>query len=235
MAFINIKKREIQIKIVYYGPGRGGKTTNLEYLVQKQKNRLKTEMVQIDTRANRTLFFDYLPIDMGQIEGFDVKIQLYTAPGQQRYDAFRRLVLNGVDGVVFVADSMAVCRKRNVDSFENLKKNLVLVKKSLDKTPLVIQCNKSDLDREDVPVLSRREILEDLSAGNNAPYFKASALSGKNVIPTLKKIIVLTMTSIEEEIKDLMKKTIPETRECTPSWTDGFTVLPSRIGAPALC
>ncbi len=236
MAFINLKKREIQIKIVYYGPGRGGKTTNLEYVVQKQKRRLKTEMVKIETRANRTLFFDYLPIDMGKIEGFDVKIQLYTAPGQKRYDAFRKLVLNGVDGVVFVADSMTVCRKRNIDSFDNLRANLTRVKKNIGDTPLVIQCNKSDLGREGVDILAPRTIFDDLSLRKDTPYFEASALAGKNVISTLKKIILLTMTSVEVEMKEqLSTRRPPKARERGVSWADRPVLSPRPLAAPALC
>ncbi len=236
MAFINLKRREIQIKIVYYGPGRGGKTTNLEYIVQKQKSGLKTEMVKIDTRANRTLFFDYLPIDMGRIEGFEVKIQLYTAPGQKRYDAFRRLVLNGVDGIVFVADSMSVCRKRNIDSFHNLKTNLARVKKSIRKTPLVIQCNKSDLGHEGVDVLAIGTIIDDLSLRKDTPCFEASALAGRNVIPTLKKIILLTMTSIENEIKEQLPEPPPrKIRERDASRVDRPVLQPRQLAAPALC
>ncbi len=236
MAFINLKKREIQVKIVYYGPGRGGKTTNLEYIVRKHKSRLKTEMIQIDTRSNRTLFFDYIPIDIGKIEGFDVKIQLYTAPGQERYDNFRRLVLNGADGVVFVADSMAVCRKRNIDSFRNLKKNLGRVNKNIRETPLVVQCNKSDLGQEGVPVLPVQTILDDISIGKDAPCVEASALSGRNVVSTLKKIIILTMVSIEKEIKELLvKPEPPKTRERKTSWASGYAIQPNPIAAPAPC
>ena len=114
MAFVNLKNKEIQVKIVYYGPGRGGKTTNLEYIYKKFRKRINTEMVTVKTHGDRTLFFDFLPFDIGVINGYDVKIQLYTVPGQVKYNATRRLVLRGVDGIVFVADSMAVRREKNI-------------------------------------------------------------------------------------------------------------------------
>ena len=114
MAFVNLKKKEVQVKIVYYGPGRGGKTTNLEYIYTKFNERIQTEMVTVKTHGDRTLFFDFLPIDIGKINGYTAKMQLYTVPGQVKYNATRRLVLRGVDGIVFVADSMAVRREKNI-------------------------------------------------------------------------------------------------------------------------
>ena len=124
MAFVNPKNREVQVKVVYYGPGRGGKTTNLEYIYRKFNSRIKTEMVTIKTHGDRTLFFDFLPFDIGKINGYDVKIQLYTVPGQVKYNATRRLVLRGVDGIVFVADAMAVRREKNILALKNLQENL---------------------------------------------------------------------------------------------------------------
>ena len=112
MAFVNLKNKEIQVKIVYYGPGRGGKTTNLEYIYKKFRKRINTEMVTVKTNGDRTLFFDFLPFDLGQIKGYKIKTQLYTVPGQVKYNATRRLVLRGVDGIVFVADAMAVRREK---------------------------------------------------------------------------------------------------------------------------
>ncbi len=205
MAVINLKTREVQVKIVYYGPGRGGKTTNLEYIHQKSKSRLKSDLLKIDTRGDRTLFFDFLPIEIGKIMGFNIRIQLYTVPGQQRYESTRRLVLNGVDGVVFVADSMEVCRKRNLISFEDYKKNLVLNKKTFRETPLVIQCNKIDLSMEGVSILPVRTIAGDLRIQEETPIYEGSALRGDNVIQTFKKITVLTMASIEDELKEHLK------------------------------
>ena len=124
MALINPKKKEVQVKIVYYGPGRGGKTTNLEYINKKFKKRIQNEMVTVKTYGDRTLFFDFLPFDIGEIKGHSIKAQLYTVPGQVKYNATRRLVLRGVDGLVFVADSMDLRREMNIRSLQNLKENL---------------------------------------------------------------------------------------------------------------
>ncbi len=201
MAVINMKKKEVQVKIVYYGPGRGGKTTNLEYIRKNNKKHSRAELVKIETRGERTLLFDFLPFEVGKVNGFDVKVHLYTAPGQEKYESCRRLVLNGVDGVVFVADSMAVCKKRNLVSFENLKEDLAHNKKKIDETPMVIQCNKADLAKEGVSVLPLKNIVRDLGVKQKTSAVEASALFGKNVISTLKKIIVLTLESIEGEIK----------------------------------
>ncbi len=201
MAIINMKKKEIQVKIVYYGPGRGGKTTNLEYIFKKNKDKSKSEMIKLDTRGDRTLFFDFLPISIKKIGGFDVRIHLYTAPGQQRYDSCRKVVLNGADGVVFVADSMEICREKNILSFDNLKTNLGTYAKSLGETPLVVQCNKWDLSKKGVKVLAPEKIMEDLSVNKKTPCFEASALYGQNVVSTLRKIIVLSMGSVEKVLK----------------------------------
>ena len=121
MAFVNLKNKEIQVKIVYYGPGRGGKTTNLEYIYKKFRNRINTEMVTVKTHGDRTLFFDFLPFDIGVVNGYDVKIQLYTVPGQVKYNATRRLVLRGVDGIVFGADSLAGRREKIILSFSTTR------------------------------------------------------------------------------------------------------------------
>ena len=139
MAFINLKSKIIQVKIVYYGPGRGGKTTNLEYIYRKFHQRIKSEMVTVKTHGDRTLFFDFLPFDIGVINGYQIKIQLYTVPGQVKYNATRRLVLRGVDGIVFVADAMAVRREKNIQSLKNLQENLASYKKNLQTIPWVIQ------------------------------------------------------------------------------------------------
>ncbi|MCP4691116.1 MAG: GTPase domain-containing protein [Desulfobacterales bacterium] len=201
MAFVNLKKKEVQVKIVYYGPGRGGKTTNLEYIHRKYNKRINSEMVTVKTHGDRTLFFDFLPFDIGQIKGYSIRIQLYTVPGQVKYDATRRLVLRGVDGIVFVADSMAVRRDKNIISFKNLKDNLATYKKSLDSTPHVLQCNKIDLAEQGIPLLSLETIAKDLKIDSKTPSFKASALMGPNVVQTLKKIILLTMASLKRELK----------------------------------
>jgi len=200
MAFVNLKNKEVQTKIVYYGPGRGGKTTNLEYIYDKYNHRIKTEMVTIKTDADRTLFFDFLPFDIGKIKGYDIKIQLYTVPGQVKYNATRKLVLRGVDGVVFVADSLAVRRDENIFSLKNLQENLGSYKKSIFKIPLVLQYNKRDLLEQSIPVLSVERLEKDLNARLQAPAIEASALTGSNVAETLKKIVSMTLTSIEHTL-----------------------------------
>ncbi|MCG8640304.1 MAG: GTPase domain-containing protein [Desulfobacterales bacterium] len=200
MALINVKTREVQIKIVYYGPGRGGKTTNLEYINKTYRKQIKTEMVSLKTQDDRTLFFDFLPFDVGQIKGFDVTIQLYTVPGQVKYNATRRLVLRGVDGVVFVADVQKQMRKKNIDSLNQLYENLETYNLDLFKVPLVMQYNKIDLKKTDIPVLPSTVLQKDLNSLLRAPAFEASALKGGNVIPTLKKIISMTLASIQEQV-----------------------------------
>ncbi|UCG66147.1 MAG: GTPase domain-containing protein [Deltaproteobacteria bacterium] len=201
MAFVNLKKKEVQAKIVYYGPGRGGKTTNLEYIYNKFRSRIKTEMVTIKTHGDRTLFFDFLPFNVGKIRQYDVKIQLYTVPGQVKYDATRRLVLRGVDGIVFVADSMAVRREKNILSLRNLQKNLATFRKSIFKIPIVLQYNKKDLAEQGIPLLPLQTLEKDLNSQLKAPSFEASALMGMNVVPTMKKIISMTMASLLMELK----------------------------------
>lgn len=201
MSFINFKKKEVQVKIVYYGPGRGGKTTNLEYIYSNFKDRIKTEMVAIKTQGDRTLFFDFLPFDIGKIKGYDVKVQLYTVPGQVKYDATRELVLRGVDGVVFVADSMEARRQQNLQSLKNLQENLAIHKKSIFKIPLVLQYNKRDLAEQDIPLLSVEMLEKSLNSKLKVPSFEASAVVGTNVVQTLKKIISMTMASVENQLK----------------------------------
>jgi small GTP-binding protein len=201
MAFVNLKNKEVQAKIVYYGPGRGGKTTNLEYIYNKFNKRIKTEMVTIKTHGDRTLFFDFLPFDVGKIKGYAVKIQLYTVPGQVKYDATRRLVLRGADGIVFVADSMAVRREKNILSLRNLQKNLATFRKSIFRVPIVLQYNKRDLAEQGIPLLSLEMLEKDLNSKLKAPYFEASALLGSNVVATLKRIVWMTMSSLLKELK----------------------------------
>ena len=201
MAFVNLKNKETQVKIVYYGPGRGGKTTNLEYIYKKFRKRINTEMVTVKTHGDRTLFFDFLPFDIGVINGYDVKIQLYTVPGQVKYNATRRLVLRGVDGIVFVADAMAVRREKNILSLKNLQDNLANYKKSIFKIPCVMQYNKVDLLEQGIPLLPVETLEKDLNGQLKRPSFKASALDGTNVVMTLKKIISMTVASIKRDLK----------------------------------
>lgn len=201
MAFINLKDKVIQAKIVYYGPGRCGKTTNLEYVYDKCRTQVNSEMVTVKTQGDRTLFFDFFPVDMGKISGYDVKIQLYTVPGQVKYNSTRRLVLKGVDGVVFVADSAADRRNKNIISIRNLEENLTLYNKDIREIPLVIQYNKRDLEKQGVEILDVKTLDEDLNSELKVPTFEASAVEGTNVVLTLKKIIYLTMSSLEKQLQ----------------------------------
>jgi hypothetical protein len=201
MAFINEKKREVQVKIVYYGPGRGGKTTNLEYIFSKLNPQARSKMVSLKTDGDRTLFFDFLPIDVGKIMGYDIRIQLYTVPGQIKYSSTRRLVLQGVDGVVFVADSMAVRRKQNLMSLKNLQDDLLTYKKSIFRIPLLLQYNKVDLAEEGIPVMPVAMLEKDLNLKLKAPSLQASALKGTNVVKTMMKIIALALPSIEKNLQ----------------------------------
>jgi signal recognition particle receptor subunit beta len=200
MAIINLKKKQVQAKIVYYGPGRGGKTTNLEYIYKKFRSRIQTEMVTIKTHGDRTLFFDFLPIEIGRIKGYDIRIQLYTVPGQVKYESTRRLVLRGADGIVFVADSLAVRRKENVLSLKSLADNLASYKKSILEIPLVFQYNKRDLLEEGIPLLPLEWLEKDLNSKLKAPSFEASALKGPNVVQTMKKIIIMTIDSLRKDL-----------------------------------
>ncbi len=200
MSFINLKDKVVQIKIVYYGTGRGGKTTNLEYINRRFKKQIQSEMVSLKTHGDRTLFFDFLPFDMGQIKGFDMKIQLYTVPGQVKYNATRKLVLKGVDGIVFVADAQKEMREKNIRSLNQLHENLLSFKESIFRIPLVMQYNKVDLRNQGVPILPISVMEKDLNSKLKVPSFEASAMTGYNVPETLKKIISLTVVSIQKKL-----------------------------------
>ncbi|SLM27973.1 Mutual gliding-motility protein MglA [Desulfamplus magnetovallimortis] len=200
MAFINIMTKEVQVKIVYYGPGRGGKTSNLEYIYKKYRSNIQSEMVSLKTHDDRTLFFDFLPFDVGKIKGYDVSIQLYTVPGQVKYNATRKLVLKGVDGIVFVADAMESQRQKNIDSLNQMIENLTTYNLDITKIPLVMQYNKYDLKDSNIPLLSPQTMQKDLNMELRVPAFAASALAGGNVIATLKKIISLTLSSIQDQL-----------------------------------
>jgi small GTP-binding protein len=202
MAVINLKKNEIQAKIVYYGPGRGGKTTNLEYIYKRSAKHINSCIVNINTREGHTLFFDYLPFDIGVINGYNLKVQLYTVPGQVKYRATRRLLLKGVDGIVFVADAMALRRAENIISMQNLREDLAHYKKRIEQIPFVVQYNKMDLLKKGIPLLPTETLEKDLNKIPKAPFFEASACLGINVIATLKTIIVTTMASIKKDLED---------------------------------
>ena len=201
MAVFNINKREIECKIVYYGPGRGGKTTNLEYIFKAYKKQVKGEMVSIDTEGDRTLFFDFLPMDLGKIKGCDVRVQLFTVPGQVQYSSTRKLVLKGADGIVFVADSMDIRREKNMLSLKDLQKNLKEYNLSIFKVPLVLQYNKRDLAKDGIPIMSIEQMDKDLNRQLKVPAFEGSALNGEGVGPTLQACMRLTLQSIQKQLK----------------------------------
>ena len=201
MAFVNLKRNEVMAKVVYYGPGRCGKTTNLEYIHQNFGDRIKTKMISIKTHGDRTLFFDFMPFDLGKIMGFDVKVQLYTVPGQVKYDATRKIVLKGVDGVVFIADSMVNRERSNLVSLKNLQENLKLHSKNIFNIPLALQYNKRDLSEQGVPLIPVERMESTLNSKLKVPSFEASARDGTNVGNTLKKIMALTMKSLKDQLQ----------------------------------
>ena len=201
MATFNAKDRVIECKLVYYGPGRCGKTTNLEYIFKAGRKYATSEMVSINTKGDRTLFFDFLPIGLGKIKGCDVKVQLYTVPGQTKYNSTRKMVLKNMDGVVFVADSLEIRRKANILSLNNLKENLAEQNINIFKIPLVLQYNKRDLGEEGLPVMPVKLMEKELNSKLKVPSFEASALKGKGVANTLKKCLSLTLAHLQKEFK----------------------------------
>ncbi len=197
MANINLKKREIECKIVYYGPGRCGKTTNLEYIFKTFSKQVTGEMVSAQTEGDRTLFFDFLPMGIGKIRGYDVRVQLYTVPGQVKYSSTRKMVLREVDGVVFVADSLQVRREKNLISLKDLHQNLKEYGLSIVRIPLVIQHNKRDLADQGIPIMTLKQMDHDLNRQLKVPSYPASAIKGDGVGPTLKTRIKLTLQSLK--------------------------------------
>jgi mutual gliding-motility protein MglA len=201
MAIINLKNRQIECKIVYYGPGRSGKTTNLEYIHKTFKRQVTGKMISIDTDGDRTLFFDFLPLGLGKIRGCDVKVQLYTVPGQVKYNATRQLVLKGVDGVIFVADSLVVRREKNKLSLIDLHENLKKIGLDIRKIPLVLQYNKRDLEQKGLPVLPLERMDLELNRQLHVPSFPASAMTGEGVGKTLTETLKLTLQYLQNEFK----------------------------------
>jgi len=200
MAIFNAKDRTIECKVVYYGPGRGGKTTNLEYIFKAFHKQTDSEMLSINTMGDRTLFFDFLPMGLGKIRGCDVRVQLYTVPGQSRYRSTRKMVLKGVDGVVFVADSLEVRRKANFRSLKDLAENLKEEGKSIFNIPLVMQYNKRDLEAQGIPLLPLETLEKDLNSKLKVPYHLASAINGEGVGGTLKEALLLTLRHLQKEL-----------------------------------
>ena len=183
MSFINYSSREINCKLVYYGPGLCGKTTNLQYIYNKTRPEAKGKMISLATETERTLFFDFLPLSLGEIRGFKTRFHLYTVPGQVFYDASRKLILKGVDGVCFVADSQVARFDANIESLDNLRVNLQEQGYELDKLPYVMQYNKRDM-----PEVSTIEELRKELNPTGVPEFEAVAVTGVGVFDTLKAL-----------------------------------------------
>jgi signal recognition particle receptor subunit beta len=195
VSLVNFTTREITCKIVYYGPGRSGKTTNLHYIYGRVPDSRRGRMVSLATQTDRTLFFDFLPIDLGQISGFTTRFQLYTVPGQVYYNATRRLVLQGADGVVFVADSQARQLDENLESLQNLQSNLLEHGVDIRTLPLALQYNKQDLPRE---LILQPIELDDALNFRGVPSFPADALHGNGVFETLKTITELVLRRLAQ-------------------------------------
>jgi len=183
LSFINFAAREINCKIVYYGPGLGGKTTNLQIVYEKTADKSKGKMISLATETDRTLFFDFLPLDLGTVRGFKTRFHLYTVPGQVFYDASRKLILRGVDGVVFVADSQEERMDANIEALDNLMENLNEHGYDFKNIPYVLQLNKRDLPNV-LPVADlKRELMK-----HNEPVYEAVAYQGTGVFETLKEV-----------------------------------------------
>ncbi|MGA7375686.1 MAG: ADP-ribosylation factor-like protein, partial [Candidatus Sulfotelmatobacter sp.] len=192
LSFINFAAREINCKIVYYGAGLGGKTTNLQVIYQKTAEQQKGKMISLATETERTLFFDFLPLDLGSVRGFKTRIHLYTVPGQVFYDASRKLILRGVDGIVFVADSQEQRMDANVEALDNLMSNLKEHGYDFNKIPYVLQLNKRDLPN----ILSTEVLSKELRKKNEA-VIEAVAFQGTGVFETLKEIAKQVLTELK--------------------------------------
>jgi signal recognition particle receptor subunit beta len=194
VSFINYAAREINCKLVYYGPGLCGKTTNLQFIYTKVDPGTKGKLISLATETERTLFFDFLPLELGSIRGFKTRFHLYTVPGQVFYDASRKLILRGADGVIFVADSQIERMESNIESLENLEDNLAEQSMSLEKMPFVLQYNKRDLPNA-VPV----EELQAALNPRNVPWFEACAATGVGVFETLKGAAKLVLSEMKKK------------------------------------
>ena len=192
MSFVNYVTKEVNCKIVYYGPGLGGKTTNIQYVYQKTSGDNKGNIISLNTENERTLFFDFLPLDLGEIRGFKTRFHLYTVPGQVFYEASRKLILRGVDGVIFVADSQVERMDSNLESLKSLEKNLIDQGYDIEKIPLVMQWNKRDL-----PNATSVKDLHDALNKWNVPEFEAMAVKGSGVFDTLKTISKLVLMNLK--------------------------------------
>ncbi len=211
MVMINHATREITAKIVYYGPGLCGKTTNLEYIYKTATPEKKGKLLTVATETDRTLFFDFLPMELGSIKGLKLRTQLYTVPGQVFYDATRRIVLRGADGVVFVADSQKSMIDSNIESLENLKTNLKINNLDPETIPIVFQYNKRDLEN----LIDLGELDKELN-WRNVPSFPASAIKGMGVNETLRKIIELVIINLHQKEASLKGTKVSAPEKVSP-------------------
>jgi signal recognition particle receptor subunit beta len=191
MSMINYASREINCKLVYYGTGLGGKTTNLEYIYSRVNPETKGKMISLATETERTLFFDFLPVDLGEIRGFKTRFHLYTVPGQVYYNASRRLILKGVDGLIFVADSQATRAEANIEAMHNLQENLETYGYDLQRIPFAIQYNKRDMPN----ILTPEELRSQINP-MGVPDFEAIAIEGKGVFETLSTVSKLVVKNL---------------------------------------
>jgi mutual gliding-motility protein MglA len=226
MVLINKAINEVTVKLVYYGPGLCGKTTNLEKIYGNPKLENKGKMISMSTETDRTLFFDFMPMELGTIAGQKVRVQLYTVPGQVFYDATRKLVLRGADGVVFVADSQNSMRDSNLDSLENLKTNLRINRIDPEKVALVFQYNKRDLPTAD----SIEEMNAYLKPGN-APIVEASAINGTGVTATLRAAVSRILDNLKNQVDTTLHEEPPL---AAPDMTQKAGVTPGSAGTPKL-
>src|SRR5437867_254454 len=208
MVFFNYATMQMAAKVVYYGPGLCGKTTNLHHIYGRTSPGSRGEMVSLETETDRTLFFDLLPLDVGVVGGFKTRVQLYTVPGQVFYNTTRKLVLKGVDGIVFVADSQGAMKDANVESLVNLRTNLEEIGVKLDDLPVVFQYNKRDLS----DILSLQQLEDSLNPERNYESYEACAVLGQGVFETLKAISRLTLRSLKRKMTGHDR---PETSEAS--------------------
>ena len=236
MTFINYAAREINCKIVYYGPGLCGKTTNLQYIYDRTNPAAKGKLISLATETDRTLFFDFLPLDLGTVRGFKTRFHLYTVPGQVFYDASRKLILKGVDGVVFVADSQEARMDANVESIRNLGDNLKEHGYDLMKVPYVLQLNKRDLP----DVLSADELNAALNP-RKVPFYEAVATTGAGVLKTFTAISKLVLQDMQKNperhnftLSDIVARGEKRSQPAEGIMKDVPPAEPSMPGAPSL-
>jgi mutual gliding-motility protein MglA len=195
MPFIDVKKQLLQCKIVYYGTGMGGKTTNLKMIHQQTDPKMRGKLLSLETESERTLFFDFVPLSVGKIKGLDTRFSFYTVPGQSFYNLTRKAILKDVDGLVFVSDSQDERMEANIDSILNLEENLLEYKREISKTPLVIQYNKRDMD----DIVSVDEMRTELNKWG-VPDFEAVAIKGQGVFETLREIVRRTAQKVTKDL-----------------------------------